>query len=200
MSPRASAPAGVADGRVRCAWATHTAMEAAYHDAEWGVPVHDDRKLFEFIILEGAQAGLSWRTVLAKREAYRLAFHDWDIARIARMKDAELEKLLEPESGIVRNRLKVFSVRRNALAVLAIIKEHGSLDAYLWGFVGGKPIVNTPKGMGDVPARTEVSDRLSKALQKANLSFVGSTIMYAFMQAVGMVDDHAQDCWRRSKK
>jgi DNA-3-methyladenine glycosylase I len=199
LSARAAAPAGVTDGRGRCTWATHTAMEADYHDAEWGVPVHDDQKLFEFITLEGAQAGLSWRTVLAKREAYRRAFHDWNIARIARMKDAELEKLLAPESGIVRNRLKVFSVRRNALAVQALIRSHGSLDAYLWGFVDGKPIVNRPKGLVDVPARTEVSDRLSKALKKADLSFVGSTIIYAFMQAVGMVDDHAQHCWRRAK-
>lgn len=167
----------------------------AYHDEEWGVPLHDDRRLFEMLTLEGAQAGLSWRTILDRRDAYRRVFHGFDIERVAAMTDAELELVLR-ESGVVRNRLKVFSVRGNARAAQVKIAGHGSLDAYLWSFVDGTPIVTRRRRAADVPARTEVSDRMSKTLRKAGFSFVGSTICYAFMQATGMVDDHLADCFR----
>lgn len=167
----------------------------AYHDTEWGVPLHDDRVLFEFLCLEGAQAGLSWRTVLHKRDHYRRAFHDFDIARVAAMKDRELEKLLLDPS-LIRNRLKIFSVRDNAKAALVAIEEHGSLDAYLWSFVDGKPIRNAWRTRAEVPASTPVSDRMSKALKKRGFRFVGTTICYAFMQATGMVNDHLVECFR----
>jgi DNA-3-methyladenine glycosylase I len=167
----------------------------AYHDTEWGVPLHDDRVLFEFLCLEGAQAGLSWRTVLHKRDHYRRAFHDFDIARVAAMKDRELEKLLL-DPGLIRNRLKIFSVRDNAKAALVAIEEHGSLDAYLWSFVDGKPIRNAWRTRAEVPASTPVSDRMSKALKKRGSRFVGTTICYAFMQATGMVNDHLVECFR----
>lgn len=167
----------------------------AYHDREWGTPHHDDRALFELITLEGAQAGLSWRTILARREEYRRTFHQFDIARIAAMSDRELETaLLHP--GVIRNRLKIYSVRSNARAALEAIAAHGSLDAYLWSFVGGKPIVNRWRDMAEVPARTTLSDTMSKALRKAGFRFVGSTICYAFLQASGMVDDHLAACFR----
>jgi DNA-3-methyladenine glycosylase I len=180
----------------RCAWAegADAAMQK-YHDTEWGVAQHDDTALFELLTLEGAQAGLSWRTVLARREAYRAAYHGFDIAHVARMRDAELEKLLD-SSGIIRNRLKVFSVRANAHAALEAAREHGSLDAYLWSFVEGKPRVNRWTASAQVPARTEISDTMSKALRKQGFSFVGSTICYAFMQASGMVNDHLTTCCR----
>jgi DNA-3-methyladenine glycosylase I len=184
------------DGRPRCAWGTATPAMAAYHDTEWGVPLHDDRALFELLTLEGAQAGLSWRTILERRAAYRDAFHGFDIARVARMRDAALEKLLT-DSGVVRNRLKVFSVHDNARAALAAIEEAGSFDAFLWGFVDGQPIVNHWTRPEQVPARTELSDRMSKTLMKRGFRFVGSTICYAFMQATGMVDDHLTTCWCR---
>jgi DNA-3-methyladenine glycosylase I len=167
----------------------------AYHDTEWGTPQHDDRRLFELLTLEGAQAGLSWRTILDRREEYRRAFHDFDIARVAAMRDVELEKLLR-SSGIIRNRMKVYSVRSNARAALAAIEQHGSLDAYLWSFVGGTPVVNRWQTGEQVPAHTEASDRMSKTLRKAGFSFVGSTICYAFMQATGLVDDHLASCFR----
>ena len=184
------------EARKRCSWASgEDAAMAEYHDREWGVPLHDDRGLFEFLVLEGAQAGLSWRTVLNKREAYRRAFHHFDIARVARMTDAALEKLLL-DPALIRNRLKIFSARKNARAALAVIDEFGSLDAYLWSFVGGKPLRHRRTGLGDVPARTEVSDRLSKDLLKRGFTFVGSTIMYAYMQATGMVNDHLVGCFR----
>jgi len=180
----------------RCAWAeAGDAAMRAYHDREWGVPHHDDRALFELITLEGAQAGLSWRTILARREEYRRAYHGFDIARVASMRDAELEKLLTA-SAIIRNRLKVFSVRDNARTALAVAKEHGSLDAYLWSFVGGRPVVNRRRTAQDVPATSEISDQMSKALKKAGFRFVGSTICYAFMQATGMVNDHLTGCFR----
>lgn len=165
----------------------------AYHDNEWGVPHHDDRALFELLSLEGAQAGLSWRTILARREAYRDAYHGFDIARAAAMRDSTLEKLLT-SSGIIRNRLKVYSVRDNARVALDVIRQHGSLDAYLWSFVDGKPQVNGWTEMGQVPAKTPLSDRMSKALSKQGFRFVGSTICYAFMQATGMVNDHLANC------
>ena len=180
----------------RCAWAEGgDAAMLAYHDREWGVPHHDDRALFELLTLEGAQAGLSWRTILARRDEYRGAYHDFDIERVAKMRDAQLEKLLA-SSGIIRNRLKVFSVRDNARAALAAAKEHGSFDAYLWSFVGGNPMVNHWTQSGQVPATTEHSDRMSKALKKRGFRFVGSTICYAFMQATGMVNDHLAGCFR----
>ena len=178
---------------IRCAWATHSDIEADYHDREWGVPVHDDRTLFEFLTLEGAQAGLSWRTVLAKRGNYAQVFLDYDLARLAVLTDAELEaRLADP--GIVRNRLKVWSVRGNARAALALQREFGSLGAYFWRWVDGQPIDGQRRHMSDVPARTELSDRLSKDLGKRGFKFIGSTIVYAFMQAVGMVNDHVVDC------
>jgi DNA-3-methyladenine glycosylase I len=167
----------------------------AYHDREWGVPHHDDRALFELLTLEGAQAGLSWRTILARRDEYRRAYHGFDIARIAAMRDAQLEKLLAT-SGIIRNRLKVFSVRENARSALAAVDEHGSLDAYLWSFVDGQPIVNRRRAAAEVPAKTELSDRMSRTLTKRGFRFVGSTICYAFMQATGMVNDHLVSCFR----
>jgi DNA-3-methyladenine glycosylase I len=181
--------------RPRCPWAAGTPEMIAYHDHEWGTPHHDDRALFELLTLEGAQAGLSWRTILSRREEYRRSFHEFDIARIAAMKDRELETLLR-RSGIIRNRLKIYSVRSNAQAALAAIAAHGSLDAYLWSFVGGKPIVNRWRDMREVPASTALSDMMSKALQKAGFRFVGSTICYAFLQATGMVDDHLATCFR----
>ncbi|HST75769.1 MAG TPA: DNA-3-methyladenine glycosylase I [Acetobacteraceae bacterium] len=180
---------------VRCAWAEGSDMERAYHDAEWGVPLHNDRRLFEMLTLEGAQAGLSWRQVLARREHYRRAFHDFDIARVAAMPDDALTALLA-DPGLIRNRLKIASVRDNARAALLAIEDAGSLDAYLWSLVGGAPRVNRPASREAVPARTEVSDAMSKALRKRGFRFVGSTICYAFMQATGMVDDHVADCFR----
>jgi DNA-3-methyladenine glycosylase I len=167
----------------------------AYHDAEWGVPVHDDRILFEFLTLEGAQAGLSWETILAKRDAYRTAFADFDPARVARFTPARVERLLA-NPGIVRNRLKVASTVRNANAFLAVQGEFGSFDAFVWRFVGGRPLVNRRHSLGQVPPSTPESDALSRDLAKRGFKFVGSTICYAFMQAVGMVNDHAVDCFR----
>jgi DNA-3-methyladenine glycosylase I len=183
----------------RCSWAESAdAAMQAYHDNEWGVPHHDDRALFELLTLEGAQAGLSWRTILARRNAYRDAYHGFDIARVAAMRESTLEKLLT-SSGIIRNRLKVYSVRDNARAALKVIKEHGSLDAYLWSLVGGEPIVNRWTEMGQVPAKTALSDRISKELSKRGFRFVGSTICYAFMQATGMVNDHLVTCFKYDK-
>lgn len=170
----------------------------AYHDTEWGVPQHDDRVLFEFLILEGAQAGLSWSTILRKREAYREAFAGFDPAQVARFGEAEVKALLANE-GIVRNRLKVQSAIQNARAVLAVQAEHGSLDAYLWQLAGGRPHKSALRKSADVPARTAVSDAMSKALTKRGFNFVGSTICYAFMQATGMVNDHLIGCFRRNE-
>lgn len=178
----------------RCTWASNE-LNIPYHDTEWGVPVHDDRSLFEFLILEGAQAGLSWDTILRKREAYRAAFDNFDAAKVARYSDAKCAKLMVNE-GIIRNRLKIASAVRNAKAFLAVQKEFGSFDKYIWGFVGGKPLDNKLKNHGDVPSKTEISDALSKDLKKRGFNFVGSTIMYAFMQATGMVNDHLTTCFR----
>jgi DNA-3-methyladenine glycosylase I len=176
----------------RCAWAK-TPLGIAYHDKEWGVPVHDDRVLFEFLILEGAQAGLSWETILQKRENYRKAFARFDPKRVARFGSVEKKALLK-NPGVVRNRLKIESAITNARAFLEVQKEFGSFDAYVWRFVGGKPRVNSGR---DVPATTRESDALSRDLLARGFKFVGSTICYAFMQAVGMVDDHAPDCFRK---
>jgi len=178
----------------RCTWATDDLL-CAYHDTEWGAPLHDDRLLFEFLCLEGAQAGLSWRTVLAKRERYREVFHGFEIARVARMSERELEQALT-DPGIIRNRLKVTATRDNARASLKAIEAHGSLDAYLWSFVDGKPVRNRWHTSAEVPATTPTSDRMSKALKKDGFRFVGSTICYALMQATGMVNDHLVGCFR----
>ena len=179
---------------IRCSWAK-TPVEIDYHDNEWGVPLHDDRKLFEFLILEGAQAGLSWVTILKKRSAYRAAFGGFEIAKVARFRTAKVDSLLR-NAGIVRNRLKIESAIRNAKAAMAVQKEFGSLDAYLWQFAGGEPIRNAWKSMKQVPSTSKESDALSKDLKKRGFNFVGSTICYAFMQAVGMVNDHTIDCFR----
>jgi len=170
----------------------------AYHDGEWGVPVHDERVLFEFITLEGAQAGLSWETILAKREAYRRAFAGFDPARVARFTAARRAKLMQ-DAGIVRNRLKIESTVTNAAAFLAVQREFGSFDRFLWDFVGGEPLRNRVRSPRHVPARTELSDALSKELKRRGFRFVGTTICYAFMQAVGVVNDHTADCFRLGK-
>ncbi len=183
----------------RCAWCENTSLGdlyLRYHDEEWGVPVHDDRTLFEFLILEGAQAGLSWSTILAKRENYRKAFAGFDPVKVARFRPEKVEKLLE-DPGIVRNLLKVNAALTNAKAFLAVQKEFGSFDRYVWSFVGGQPLVRNRASMKDVPASTAESDALSKDLARRGFKFVGSTICYAFMQATGMVNDHVADCFRR---
>lgn len=180
----------------RCGWARNE-RAIAYHDQEWGVPVHDDRLLFEFLILEGAQAGLSWDTILAKRARYREVFDDFDAAKVAAYGPEKVAALLA-DPGIVRNRLKVASAVRNAGAFLEVRREFGSFDAYIWGFVGGRPRVNAWRSMAELPARTPESDAMSKDLLKRGFKFVGSTICYAFMQAVGMVNDHEVGCPRHA--
>lgn len=185
--------------KTRCSWCLKDDLYKNYHDNEWGTPLHDDSKLFELLCLEGAQAGLSWYTVLSKRENYRKAFDNFDAVKISRYNTAKIEKLLQNE-GIIRNRLKVHAFIGNAKAYLAVQKEFGSFDKYIWQFVGGKPIVNDVQSMGGVPAKTAVSDMMSKDLLKRGFKFVGSTICYAFMQASGMVNDHVNDCWKKKKK
>jgi DNA-3-methyladenine glycosylase I len=180
---------------IRCSWAGDDPLYVRYHDTEWGVPLHDDRRLFEFLVLEGAQAGLSWITVLRKRDNYRRAFEGFDPQRIARYGKTEMEKLLA-DPGIVRNRLKIASAFRNARAFLDIQQEFGSFDAYLWRFVGGRPIQNRWRSLQEIPAETGESRALSKDLIRRGCSFVGPTICYAFMQAVGMVNDHLVRCFR----
>jgi DNA-3-methyladenine glycosylase I len=184
--------------RPRCPWGATDPLLREYHDAEWGVPLHDDRRLYEFLCLEGAQAGLSWRTVLAKRERYREVFHGFDIARVAAMKDRELETLLL-DPGIIRNRLKVFAARDNAIVALKVIDECGSLDRYLWSFVDGTPQVNRWADSRSVPASTPLSDGMSKAMKKRGFRFVGSTIVYSLMQATGMINDHVLTCFRHAE-
>ena len=179
----------------RCPWCGTDPLYVAYHDQEWGVPVHEDRRLFEFLVLEGAQAGLSWITVLKRREGYRRAFANFDPARVAAFDEADVARLLA-DPGIVRNRAKIASAIGNARAFRAVQAEYGSFAAFQWDFVGGRPIVNAWRRLAEVPARTEISDRLSKALKQRGFSFVGSTICYAHMQAVGMVNDHLLDCHR----
>jgi DNA-3-methyladenine glycosylase I len=183
------------DLKPRCAWVTSEPYYICYHDEEWGVPVHDDRHLFEMLILEGAQAGLSWKTILKRRDAYREAFHQFDIPKVAAMTDEELEAQLH-NPGIICNRLKIFGTRQNAHVFLTIQEEFGSFDTYLWRFVDEQPLINRWASLSEVPAKTPQSDALSKDLKKRGMTFVGSTIMYAFMQAVGMVNDHMQGCWR----
>jgi DNA-3-methyladenine glycosylase I len=179
---------------VRCRWAKN-ALSIQYHDREWGVPLHDDRALFEFLILEGAQAGLSWDTILKKRDNYRAAFDSFDAKKISRYDRRKMLALMRND-GIVRNRLKILSAVQNARAFLAVQKEFGSFDRYIWRFVGGKPLVNAWNSMKKVPSRTAESDAMSKDLRKRGFNFVGSTICYAFMQATGMVNDHAVECFR----
>lgn len=181
--------------KVRCPWCLKFDAYIEYHDKEWGVPVYDDQKHFEFLVLEGAQAGLSWSTVLKKREGYRKAFAEFDVKKVANFKEEKLEKiLLDP--GIIRNRLKVYSVVNNAKKFIEIQKEHGSFSEYIWSFVGGKPIVNTLKDLSEAQPTSKESDALSKDLIKRGFKFVGSTVMYSHMQACGLVNDHLTSCWR----
>lgn len=183
----------------RCTWCENTFDDyIKYHDEEWGVPVHDDRTHFEFLILEGAQAGLSWATILKRRDGYRAAFADFDPEELAQFSQEKVEALLL-DPGIIRNRLKVQGTVINAQKFLEVQKEFGSFDKYIWSFVGGKPIVNTRKSIKDVPATSPESDALSKDLKKRGFKFVGSTIMYAYMQACGLVNDHTTDCFRYSE-
>lgn len=182
----------------RCAWAGDSALYQAYHDEEWGVPLHDDRALFEFLVLEGAQAGLSWITILKKRAAYRAAFDNFDAARIARYGADKIESLLQ-DAGIVRNRLKVQAAVINAQKFLDVQGKYGSFDAFIWQFVGGKPRQNHWRGLAEVPASTIESDAMSKELKRHGFKFAGTTICYAYMQAIGMVNDHTTDCFRHKE-
>ena len=184
--------------KIRCEWAGNDPQYVAYHDTEWGVPVHDDRVLFEFLILEGAQAGLSWQTILRKRENYRRAFANFDPAIVAVFDDEKVAELLA-DPGLVRNRLKLNSAVRNARGFLGIQSEHGSFDRYVWGFVGGRPIINRWESLRQLPVETAESRALSKDLKRRGFNFVGPTIMYAFMQAVGIVNDHLMSCYRYSQ-
>jgi DNA-3-methyladenine glycosylase I len=185
-------------GLHRCGWSVNDPIYIEYHDSEWGVPVHDDRLLFEFLILEGAQAGLSWITVLKKREGYRKAFDNFDVKKVARYTEKKIEKLLL-DPGIIRNKLKVNSAVTNAKAFIKVQEEFGSFDKYIWGFTGGKVIQNKRATLKDIPPRTIESDAMSKDLIKRGFKFVGSTIMYAHMQATGMVNDHVTECFRHGE-
>lgn len=186
------------DGKIRCEWGKMDPLYLAYHDREWGVPSHDERHLFEMLVLEGAQAGLSWRTILGKRERYREAFDRFDAGKVAAYDEADVQRLLT-DAGIVRNRLKIAAAIRNARAVLEIRREFGSFDAFIWSFVDHTPLQNAWRALGEMPARTEISDRMSSELRKRGLGFVGSTICYSFMQAVGMVNDHVVGCFRHAE-
>ncbi len=184
------------DGRHRCDWVgTNKVFYEQYHDEEWGVPVYDDNKHFEFLILEGAQAGLSWETILKKRQGYKKAFKNFDPVAVSKMSDNELEELKQ-DSSIIRNSLKIYSTRKNAKVFINIQEEFGSFSKYIWGFVGGKPIINKWKDMNELPATSKESEALSKDLKKRGMSFVGATIIYAHMQATGLVNDHMIDCWK----
>lgn len=185
----------VTDKKIRCAWCLKFDQYIQYHDEEWGVPAYDDQIHFEFLILEGAQAGLSWSTVLKKREGYRKAFADFNPEKVARFTEKKIEKLLL-DPGIIRNRLKVYAAVNNAKRFLEVQKQFGSFNTYIWSFVGGKPIINQRKSLSEVPATTKESDALSKDLIKRGFKFVGSTVIYAHMQACGLVNDHLMDCWR----
>ena len=181
--------------KIRCDWCTASQLYIDYHDNEWGIPLHDDRKLFEFLILEGVQAGLSWETVLKKRENYRTAFNNFDPTKISRYGNKKIEALLD-DKGIIRNRLKIVSAINNAKRFLEVQEEFGSFDSYIWKFVAGKPILNRYKSVKEIPAATEISDSMSKDLKKRGFTFVGPTICYAHMQATGMVNDHVVNCYR----
>jgi DNA-3-methyladenine glycosylase I len=184
--------------KTRCAWCTNDLLYIRYHDSEWGVPVHNDRKLFEFLILEGAQAGLSWITILRKRAAFRKAFDNFDFNKVVKYNERRIQSLLK-DTGIVRNRLKILGSVQNAKAFIQVRNEFGTFDKYIWSFVDGAPICNRWKTFKQVPANTTISDAMSKDLRKRGFTFVGSTICYAFMQAVGMVNDHTVDCFRYSE-
>lgn len=183
----------------RCPWPANDALYIKYHDTEWGVPVHNDKKLFEFLLLEGFQAGLSWKTILYKRENFRNAFDNFDFNKVATYDKRKINSLMK-DAGIIRNQLKINSAVRNAKAFLAVRKEFGTFDKYIWGFVNNKPIINKFKTLKELPARTELSDLISRDLKKRGFNFVGSTIIYAHMQATGMVNDHLVDCFRYNKQ
>jgi DNA-3-methyladenine glycosylase I len=189
----------VSDGRVRCAWCTSDPDYIKYHDKEWGRPVHEDQVLFEFLVLESFQAGLSWLTILKKREHFRKAFAGFDVKKVAKFDEKKVEALMQDE-GIIRNQLKIYAAINNARQFMAIQKECGSFDKYIWGFIGGSPIVNHPKSLSDLLPATDISKSITKDLTKRGFKFLGGTIMYAYMQAVGMVDDHIADCWIRTGK
>lgn len=195
MAPKARVNESADDGLVRCDWSKSDALLRHYHDVEWGVPIHDDRHWFEKLILDGAQAGLSWLTILRKREAYRAALHDFDPVRVARFTERDLEALMQ-NPGIVRNRLKVESTRKNARAFLEVQAEHGSFDAYIWRFTDGEVIQNRHTKQSQIPASSPLSDTVSKDLKRRGFNFVGSTIVYAFLQASGVVNDHLVSCHR----
>lgn len=182
----------------RCPWCGDKDFYVDYHDKEWGLPVYDDRTLFEFLILEGAQAGLSWSTILQRRDGYRKAFDNFDVKKVAKYDEDKIQKLLVDER-IIRNRLKIRASVQNAKVFIELQKEFGSFSNYIWGFVGGKPLQNKVKTMKDVPVSTDISDKISKDLKKRGMNFVGSTIMYSFMQAVGMVNDHLDECFRKKE-
>lgn len=183
--------------KVRCAWCEKDDLYRNYHDYEWGKPVYDDATLFEFLLLETFQAGLSWYTVLAKRENFKKAFQNFDVKKVAQMTDLQIQILCE-DAGIIRNKLKIKATVSNAQAFIKVQEEFGSFSNYIWGFVEGKPIDNQPKTLRDVPATTDLSDQISKDLKKRGFKFVGSTVIYAHMQATGMVNDHVADCWTRT--
>jgi DNA-3-methyladenine glycosylase I len=185
------------EDKTRCKWCVGTAIYEKYHDEEWGVPVYDDQKLFEFLILETFQAGLSWITILKKRENFRLAFDDFDYKKVANYTEDKIQELLQ-DTGIIRNQLKIRAAVSNANAFLKVQEEFGSFSKYIWQFTKGKPIVNNRQTLKDVPATTPLSDAISKDLKKRGFKFVGSTVVYAHMQATGMVDDHVEDCWKRN--
>jgi len=182
----------------RCGWCGEDPLYVAYHDEQWGVPEHDDRRLFEMLVLEGAQAGLSWLTILRKREAYRQAFDGWDVEKVARYDKKDMDRLLA-DRGIIRNRLKIEAAIRNAAGVLRIKERHGSFDRFIWRYVDDRPIQNNRQSLSEVPASTEASKRMSRDLKEMGFNFVGPTICYAFMQAVGMVNDHTVDCFRHGE-
>jgi DNA-3-methyladenine glycosylase I len=185
--------------KIRCAWCEKDDLYRHYHDTEWGVPVYDDQKIFEFLILETFQAGLSWYTVLAKRENFRKAFDNFDYEKVALFSETKIETLKQ-DAGIIRNGLKIKAAVTNAIAFMEVQKEFGTFSKYIWGFVGGKPIDNNRKALKDVPATSEISDALSKDLKKRGFKFVGSTVVYAHMQATGMVNDHIEECWTKKIK
>jgi len=184
------------ENKTRCSWCEKDDLYRDYHDNEWGTPVYEDDKLFEFLVLETFQAGLSWHTILKKRDNFRKAFDQFNYKKIAQYGDAEIERLMQ-DAGIIRNGLKIKGTITNAIAFMEIQKEFGSFSNYIWGFTDGKPIDNNPKTLKDVPAVNEISDALSKDLKKRGFKFVGSTVVYAHMQATGMVNDHVEECWKR---
>ncbi|HLP21819.1 MAG TPA: DNA-3-methyladenine glycosylase I [Chitinophagales bacterium] len=190
--------AGPTDGKVRCGWCLGDPLYVKYHDQEWGRPVHDDKVLFEFLILESFQAGLSWLTILKKRENFRKAFADFDVKKVAKYDEKKYQALMQ-DTGIVRNQLKIRAAINNAARFMEVQKEFGSFDKYVWSFVGGKPLKNSIKSLRDIQPKTAISDAMSKDMGKRGFKFRGSTICYAFMQAVGIVDDHLDNCWRKRK-